>query len=211
LDSDGFSPALGYGSEQGVRRAADRLVDQGILIRRKAGQAKLYRLNREHVAAPHVEGLAALRKQLVARLETAVAGWSRPAYFVLLFGSVARGEAGPQSDLDLLVVRDFGTDEDDPQWREQLASLERDAASWTGNGNLLISTNNDLGGEVNGRLAVFDITNIDSPLQKATVVLGAANETTTSPSWRWCAEAAPAAGSPLAKSPAPTDRGTNYR
>ncbi len=50
----------------------------------------------------------------------------------------------------------------------------------TPNGNLLISTNNDLGGEANGRLAVFDITNVDAPVQKATVVLGAANETTTS-------------------------------
>lgn len=50
----------------------------------------------------------------------------------------------------------------------------------TPNGNLLISTNNDLGGEANGRLAVFDIANVDAPVQKATVVLGAANETTTS-------------------------------
>ncbi|MGE0065914.1 MAG: hypothetical protein AB7T48_01050 [Solirubrobacterales bacterium] len=50
----------------------------------------------------------------------------------------------------------------------------------TPNGNLLISTDNDFGGEANGRLAVFDITNIDAPVQKATVVLGAANETTTS-------------------------------
>ncbi len=50
----------------------------------------------------------------------------------------------------------------------------------TPNGNLLISTDNDFGGEANGRLAVFDITNIDAPMQKATVVLGAANETTTS-------------------------------
>lgn len=124
---------LGHGSEQGVRRAADRLVDQGIVTRRRAGQAKLYHLNREHVAAPHVEGLASLRKQVVARLEAAVAGWALPAYFALVFGSVARGEAGPQSDLDLLVVRDSGTDEDNLHWREQLASLERDATSWTGN------------------------------------------------------------------------------
>ncbi|MGB7685465.1 MAG: hypothetical protein WBL45_06735, partial [Solirubrobacterales bacterium] len=50
----------------------------------------------------------------------------------------------------------------------------------TPNGNILISTNNDLGGEANGRLAVFDITDIDAPVQRATVVLGAANETTTS-------------------------------
>jgi len=50
----------------------------------------------------------------------------------------------------------------------------------TPNGNLLISTDNDFGGEANGRLAVFDIANVDAPVQKATVVLGAANETTTS-------------------------------
>ena len=50
----------------------------------------------------------------------------------------------------------------------------------TPNGNLLISTNNDFEGEENGRLAVFDISNIDAPVQKATVVLGAVDETTTS-------------------------------
>jgi hypothetical protein len=52
---------------------------------------------------------------------------------VLLFGSVARGEAGAESDLDLLVVRDARTDEDAPGWCEQLANLERDATAWSGN------------------------------------------------------------------------------
>lgn len=50
----------------------------------------------------------------------------------------------------------------------------------TPNGNLLISTNNDFEGEDNGRLAVFDITNIDVPVQVATVVLGGADEPVTS-------------------------------
>ncbi len=50
----------------------------------------------------------------------------------------------------------------------------------TPNGNLLIATDNDFGGEENGRLAVFDITDVDAPVQKATVVLGAVDETTTS-------------------------------
>jgi Collagen triple helix repeat (20 copies) len=52
----------------------------------------------------------------------------------------------------------------------------------TPNGNTLISTNNDLGGEANGRLAVFDITNIDAPVQKATVVLDPGNPDTTTTS-----------------------------
>jgi predicted nucleotidyltransferase len=124
---------LGRGSEQGVRKAADRLVEQGIVVRRQAGQAKLYKLNREHVAAPHIEGLASLRMQLIARLRAAVVGWTSPPHSVFLFGSAARGEAGPRSDLDLLVIRDSNMDEDDPEWREQLASLERNATDWTGN------------------------------------------------------------------------------
>src|ERR1700754_2348423 len=50
----------------------------------------------------------------------------------------------------------------------------------TPNGNILISTNNDFEGEENGRLAVFDISDIDAPAQTATVVLGTPAETTTS-------------------------------
>jgi len=124
---------LGHGSEHGVRKAADRLVEQGIVLRRQAGQAKLYSLNREHLAAPHVEGLASLRSQLIGRLKATIAEWRQPPYFALLFGSVARGEAGPDSDLDLLLIQDMSTDEEDPVWREQLANLERHATLWTGN------------------------------------------------------------------------------
>lgn len=50
----------------------------------------------------------------------------------------------------------------------------------TPNGNLLISTNNDFEGEDNGRLAVFDIADIDAPAQVATTVLGGVEEPVTS-------------------------------
>src|ERR1700722_20195038 len=35
---------VGYGSTEGIRRAADRLVAQGVVSRRAAGAAHLYRL-----------------------------------------------------------------------------------------------------------------------------------------------------------------------
>jgi len=124
---------LGHGSEHGVRKAADRLVEQGIVTRRQAGQAKLYSLNRGHLAAPYVEGLGSLRSQLIERLERTVAAWKKPAAVVFLFGSVARGEAGPESDLDLLVVRRLDTKEESPNWQDQLAALEREATVCTGN------------------------------------------------------------------------------
>ena len=124
---------LGHGSEPGVRKAVERLVDQGVVLRSRAGRAKLYRLNRQHLGAAGIELLAAARTELIARLREAIAGWQHAPRCAALFGSAARREAGPESDLDLLVVRAADIEEESPAWREQLSSLERDATAWTGN------------------------------------------------------------------------------
>lgn len=129
---------LGHSSEPGVRKAAERLVEQGVVLRRPAGRAKLYRFNRQHLAAPYIEGLTALRAELVERLRAAVAGWDDPPLLALLFGSVAAGEAGPGSDLDVLVIRRAGVESDSEGWVEQLAALERDATEWTGNDTRIV-------------------------------------------------------------------------
>lgn len=125
---------LGRGSEHGIRKAADRLVEQGIVNRRQAGQAKLYSLNRSHLAAPYVEGLRGLLPQLVERLTRTVTGWNVPPALVFLFGSVARGDAGPGSDLDLFVVRkSTPAGSLESKWEEQLVEFENEATAWTGN------------------------------------------------------------------------------
>ena len=123
----------GHGSPEGVRRAADRLVTHGIVLRRSVGGAHLYRLNRDHIAAPYVEGLANLRGDLIDRLRTLLATWSTPPTTALLFGSVSRGEATTTSDLDLLVIRPRALDPDDEPWRTQLLELQQRATAWTGN------------------------------------------------------------------------------
>jgi predicted nucleotidyltransferase len=124
---------VGHGSTEGIRRAADRLVGQGIVSRRAVGGAHLYRLNREHLAASFIEGLAGLRELLIARLRERIAGWEERPRFALLFGSVARGDADAASDIDLLIVRPRDVDPDGAAWRSQLLELERDATLWTGN------------------------------------------------------------------------------
>lgn len=124
---------VGHGSEQGIRKAADRLVAQGIVHMRQMGRAKAYRLNRRHLAAPHIEGLAMARQELVARLRRSVDAWEITPAWALLFGSVARGEGTRYSDLDLLVIRRSDVDADSSSWLEQLTDLEREAATWTGN------------------------------------------------------------------------------
>jgi predicted nucleotidyltransferase len=124
---------IGHGSHQGIRNAADRLAGQGVVLRRSVGSANLYQLNREHVAASWIEGLASLPAQVLARLRDAINSWEQPPTLVVLFGSVARGDATPQSDLDILVVRPAGCDPDEPVWREQLAELQRNGTAWSGN------------------------------------------------------------------------------
>jgi hypothetical protein len=121
------------GSHQGIRNAAERLTRQGVVRRRLAGSAHLYRLNREHVAAPWIEGLANLPEQVIDRLRNTIGAWREPPVLAVLFGSVATGKATSESDLDLLIVRPTGCDPDAPAWRDQIAGLEEQATAWTGN------------------------------------------------------------------------------
>lgn len=120
-------------SHGGVQRALRHLVAEGIVTQERAGRAFLYRLNRDHLAAPWIEGLASLRLELIERLRQTIAAWQVPADAVVLFGSAARNEAGQRSDIDLLVIRPITVDYDDLAWREQLAGLQSAAAAWTGN------------------------------------------------------------------------------
>jgi len=124
---------IGARSEPGVRRALDRLVDQGVVSVQRAGQAKLYELNRRHLAAPYIENLARLRSELVERLSERFSGWSPSPSFAALFGSAARGGTRPDSDIDLFIVRSRVVDADDPSWRSQVSALVEDVAAWTGN------------------------------------------------------------------------------
>lgn len=131
---------LAYGSPDGVRKALDRLVDQGIVRREPAGRALMHTLNREHLAAPAVEALATMRSDLLRRLRTALSSWSPPAVHASLFGSTARGDGDVDSDIDIFVVRPDPLGEDDPRWREQRERLAADVLTWTGNHAALVES-----------------------------------------------------------------------
>jgi len=122
-----------HGSHQGIRNAADRLTEQGIVLRRAAGGAHLYRLNRDHLAAHLIEEMGDVLPQLVQRLRATIGNWVVEPAAVLLFGSVSTGGAGDTSDIDLLVIRATGCDPESPEWQQQLALLEEQATRWTGN------------------------------------------------------------------------------
>jgi predicted nucleotidyltransferase len=120
-------------SERGVRKVLDRLVRQGSVRMNSAGPVKLFSLNRDHLAADAIIGLSRLRAQLVERLDTAVSTWQVKPLAAAVFGSVARGEAGPDSDIDILIIRPARRSPDAPAWRNQIAELQTAVTNWTGN------------------------------------------------------------------------------
>jgi predicted nucleotidyltransferase len=87
-----------------LQRDLARLVAAGILERRRDGNRILFRADEACPFLPELRGLvrktAGLAEVLAAALEP-IAGRIRVA---ILFGSLARGEARSQSDVDLLVV-----------------------------------------------------------------------------------------------------------
>lgn len=124
------------GSYRGTLSALERLVEQGLVDQRRAGQAREYTLNQEHLVYPALA--AALdaftpRIDLDDRLRRLVEEHSagRDDVSLAYFGSFARGDAGVGSDIDLLLVApDTSSDEDTERLVDDLEVLGR---RWTGN------------------------------------------------------------------------------
>jgi predicted nucleotidyltransferase len=118
-------------SEDGIRRVLHRLTEQGIVTSERVGQAFTYRLNRRHLAADAVIALARLGATLLDRIEQALEAWESPPVYGAVFGSAARGEMRPDSDIDLLLVRPDACDRE--RWDELVSGLTADINEWTGN------------------------------------------------------------------------------
>jgi len=136
-------------SQTGVSFAMRNLVASGIVLAVPAGSAKLYSLNRDHLACHAIVELASLRDALFERIREQVDSWTVAPVAVAVFGSAARGAGGSDSDLDLLVVRPTDVDADDATWAQQSAQLTSDIHLWSGNGcDLLEYTLEELEGLV---------------------------------------------------------------
>jgi predicted nucleotidyltransferase len=112
-------------SIQQVRLVLDGLQRQGVVDVLGGGHARLFRARREHPLH------AALETLFMAETKAFHAAWDRicdaaaavPARAVWLYGSTARGDDTPTSDIDLLVISDTPSDAAD-HLRERLAPLE---------------------------------------------------------------------------------------
>lgn len=114
------------------------LTEAGVVLCEEHPPAKLYRLNRQHVAAEAIVALANLRDDLLARMRDHISAWPVPPVAAWLFGSAARGDGGPQSDIDVLVIRPDHVDVEQPDWADQLESLASAVTAWSGNGCAVI-------------------------------------------------------------------------
>lgn len=114
-----------------VWRALGRLVKAGLVLRDERPVATYYVANRDHLAWPAIESLVRLRSHLVEHIRNEIASWPIQPLHASLYGSFARGDAGPESDIDILLVRTRELDED--VWEAQVAEVRDHIFSWTGN------------------------------------------------------------------------------
>lgn len=120
-------------SQDATQKVLDRFVEHGLVLGRDAGRARVYTLNWNHVAAEPIAELANLRARLFRRLREVFESWHPVPLHVSVFGSAARGDGDLDSDIDIFMVRPASIDEDDGEWRGQVAALADHVFEWTGN------------------------------------------------------------------------------
>lgn len=108
-------------TREGVRRALHRLVDAGLVNAEFVPPAMLYVANGDHLLWPTIAELMSAADRVVHLLTQRTLAFTatlfpdssdRERITLALFGSVARSESGPDSDIDVLLI---APDDIDPE------------------------------------------------------------------------------------------------
>lgn len=102
-------------SQQGVQNVLDELAAHGLVTQATAGNAVLNTMNRDHILAPFILQIVDLRRQLLRQLAAIVSDEAPTVRRAILFGSLARGDANEESDIDIVLV-----------WSDDALPRERD-------------------------------------------------------------------------------------
>lgn len=94
-----------------AQRALKRMEQAGLLKSSRSGNQVRYKANRASPIFPELQGIIRKTVGLADVLREALEPLSGRIEAAFVFGSVARGEEGPASDIDLMVVGDAGFDE----------------------------------------------------------------------------------------------------
>lgn len=88
-----------------IRAILDDLLRQGILKKHLSGRSHLYALNKHHFLAEKIAPLLEIEENFFSFLGTWIMNqMDRKPISIILFGSAARGEERPDSDIDLLFI-----------------------------------------------------------------------------------------------------------
>ena len=118
-------------SQAQASRLLPELVTLGVVERREVPPASLFRLVPEHIASRVLLALARSSDHVLDEMGRLAGALPHPPVSVIVFGSFARREAGVDSDIDVVVVRPAGVDED--EWSASLEAWRRDTQRLTGN------------------------------------------------------------------------------
>jgi predicted nucleotidyltransferase len=114
-------------------RVMPGLVELGVVERREVPPSALFHLVEGHVASRALLTLARARATVFEELGSSAGELSPPPVSVIVFGSLARGEARTTSDIDVVVVRPENVDEEDDGWHAGLERWRQKARQLTGN------------------------------------------------------------------------------
>lgn len=130
LSASAIARLAQHGTRNGQAPVLARLVEHGVVATSPGTTGPLYRLNREHLLAPAVLLAVGSRQVLLDRLRTALGELEPTLVHASLFGSFARHEGDPSSDIDLLLVT---TDDRPGDWHDRIVELADHVRAWTGN------------------------------------------------------------------------------
>lgn len=122
----GVSPAQ-------VSRVLPELVELGVVERAEVPPSSLFHLVDGNVAADLIRQLADVRRLTLDALCRRADTLQPAAASVVLYGSMATGEADASSDIDILIVRADDVDPDDDRWIDAIDRLRVDGRRLSGN------------------------------------------------------------------------------
>jgi predicted nucleotidyltransferase len=113
-------------------RILPELATLGVLDRTEIPPSIVYQLVEENVASRAIRLLARSRDHVLAELGELAKSMVIPPVSIIVFGSFARGEARPDSDVDVVMVRERHVDASS-EWSEGIDEWRRGARRLTGN------------------------------------------------------------------------------
>lgn len=140
-----------------TKRALDKLESIGLVSVERGLQRSVYRANREHLLWPAIQLSLDAGSELERRVVELVASHRPEVLSVAVFGSVARGTADDDSDVDLVLVTETAS-------VDEFAVLLGDRVrTWTGNDcSVLDFTRDQLRAAVDARDPIVDSLRTDA-------------------------------------------------